>query len=118
MMVQNVGMYDGRWLPLQGGPLDCINCKVIVSALEWDSSGEVLYIGGFFNKLGNGTVTPGLVMWTQEDGMQNFRGGGLYLDASGQTYYYNRTTNESVWELPSLDSDESSSPSARAKCSL
>jgi hypothetical protein len=45
--------------------------------LAWDSGHRVLYIGGEFDKLDDNPLTSGLAMWTEEDGVLPFPGGGV-----------------------------------------
>ena len=85
--VKNLGRFNGRWLPLDGqlGYIGCHSCNVDITALCWDETQEILYIGGTFNLIGNSLSTPGLAIWTQDDGLLPFPGGGLYYNDKGGT---------------------------------
>ncbi len=96
--VKNLGRFNGRWLPLDGelGPIGCHSCNVDITALYWDEMQQVLFIGGSFNLIGDSPSTPGLAVWTQEDGLLPFPGGGLYYNDKGGTVsalYYDKSSS-------------------------
>jgi hypothetical protein len=63
----------------------CHNYLGSVSALEWDPSHQVLYIGGRFDRLDDQKIPGGLCMWTEESGLVPLEGSqtgfGLSSDA-------------------------------------
>lgn len=49
-----------------------------MNALAWDGLQGVLYIGGYFDAVGNRTIPAGLAMWSVEEGLMPFSGGGIF----------------------------------------
>jgi hypothetical protein len=47
---------------------------VSVSALEWDSSHQILFIGGRFDMIDDAHIPGGLCMWTAATGLVPFEG--------------------------------------------
>lgn len=45
-----------------------------VSALEWDSSEQILYIGGRFDLIDEKKIPGGICMWTEATGLIPFEG--------------------------------------------
>ena len=55
---------------------------VSVSALEWDSSHGILFIGGRFDMIDEIHIPGGLCMWTAVTGLVPFEGTGIGLGLS------------------------------------
>ncbi len=87
--INNVAQYDPRlneWLPLlpydstgndSSSGLGCNWCNVTVMSLAFNDQSHTLYIAGQFNLIGDRYIQPGLAIWTENDGLQPFPGGGL-----------------------------------------
>jgi hypothetical protein len=76
VVVKNLARFvDGQWLPLSGGIISCRNCVDKVNALVWDRKGKQLYVGGSFDQLGDTAISPGLVVWSEENGITPMPGG-------------------------------------------
>eukprot|EP01035_Chromulina_nebulosa_P017610 gene17610-23184_t len=72
------------WTPLSNGLIKFRQAaqEPRVNALAWDSSNDILYIGGNFDALDNKAISNGLAIWSNDFNLTSFSTSGAYLDSS------------------------------------
>ena len=90
--VEHLAVFDAKrtlWMPLRGGslalsaacgsaPAHGVGNASEVSVLALAYARGTLFVGGRFDRLGAGTASDGLVLWTRQRGLEAFVGGGLH----------------------------------------